>query len=60
MLCYILTSLSLILQNQWKYTALQKAVDDFHICFLDGLLGNNRDEMAKKARKAALQPTTRW
>ncbi|KAL3139750.1 hypothetical protein ABBQ38_004054 [Trebouxia sp. C0009 RCD-2024] len=48
------------MQNQWKYTALQKAVWDFHACFLDDLLANNKDELAKKARKAAAQPTTKW
>ncbi|KAL3154366.1 hypothetical protein ABBQ32_013844 [Trebouxia sp. C0010 RCD-2024] len=48
------------MKNQWKYTALQKAVWDFHDCFLDDLLANNKDELAKKARKAAAQPTTKW
>lgn len=52
--------LILVLQNQWKYTSLQKAVQDFHVCFLDELLANNKDELAKKARKAAAQPTTKW
>ena len=48
------------MQNQWKHTALQKAVADFHDCFLDGLLASNRDELARKARKAVSQPTTKW
>ncbi len=52
--------LCVLVQNQWKHTSLQKAVADFHECFLNGLLASNRDELAKKARKAVAQPTTRW
>jgi hypothetical protein len=56
----MLLQLHVNMQNQWKHTALQKAVADFHDCFLDGLLASNRDELARKARKAVSQPTTRW
>ena len=59
-LSVMMLQLHVNMQNQWKHTALQKAVADFHDCFLDGLLASNRDELARKARKAASQPNTRW
>ena len=48
------------LQKQWKHTSLEKYIQDFQQSFLSNLLASNRDELAKKARKTAAQPTARW
>ena len=49
-----------VLQKQWKHTSLEKYIQDFQQYFLSNLLASNRDELAKKARKTAAQPTARW
>lgn len=48
------------MQERWRQTSLNKAVNDFNTCFLNSLLADNKAQLTMKARQAVAQPTAVW
>lgn len=47
-------------EEAWGSTSLAPSVNAWRSNFLDGLAGDNREELAKKARAAAAAPSLAW
>jgi DNA primase small subunit len=46
--------------EKWKGTGMEKAVETFRTCFLDGLQTESKDNLTAKAREVAAAPTMAW
>lgn len=56
--CVLIANVAM--QERWRQTSLNKAVNDFNTCFLDSLIADNKSQLTMKARQAVAQPTAVW